>query len=94
MQDTDPRLRAVPHEESASLAAAVGASHWRTSARTGEGCEELFLDAAQRGFDARSARSGAVSSALSGATGAVPNGFTFAMTPTSALNPSLCMRQA
>lgn len=60
-QDTDPKLRVIAHADAVSFAASVGAAHFRTSARSGEGCEELFMDAAQRGFEAQSARAGLTS---------------------------------
>ena len=56
-QDSDPADWRVPHAEASSFAAAVGASHFRTSARTGDGVDALFHDAAQRGLAARSTRS-------------------------------------
>ncbi len=55
-QDSDPADWRVPHAEASSFAAAVGASHFRTSAKTGDGVDALFADAAQRGLAARVAR--------------------------------------
>jgi len=56
-QDADPADWRVTHAEATSLATATGATHFRTSARTGDGVDALFRDAAQRGLAARSGRS-------------------------------------
>ena len=56
-QDADPADWRVTHAEATSLATATGATHFRTSARTGDGVESLFRDAAQRGLAGRSGRS-------------------------------------
>ncbi len=56
-QDADAADWRVTHAEATSLATATGATHFRTSARTGDGVDALFRDAAQRGLAARSGRS-------------------------------------
>ena len=67
-QDTDLKLRVVSHAEAVAFAISVGATLFRTSARSGEGCDDLLMDAAQRGFEARGAHSG-----LNSASGAARN---------------------
>ena len=64
-QDSDPADWRVTYAEATSLAAATGATHFRTSARTGDGVDAVFRDAAQRGLTARSTRSEVPGAALS-----------------------------